>query len=299
MGFYDTLRCHFPLPVAGANEQEFQTKSTPAQLCDAYEIRTDGTLWHQAYEMEDRSDPHAKGLGRFAGMATRVNQRWVPEPMSGELRFYTFRGADIFEFVGEMMSGRLVALTTVTPPGPRQVVAPPAPTSEEPSVAERDALGDRTVYGVVGVQSRLLHYARVEQLLGEKSLHIANPIDLHDRIVAGLPRRTLVQLVEGLTCLQANEVLKALNVRPGAWHRIVAEQTGPVLDPECSARVWSLAETLVQAEEVLGGREDAERWMAAPAIGLNARRPIDLMATPQGTELVKTLLLRMANGVYA
>jgi putative toxin-antitoxin system antitoxin component (TIGR02293 family) len=56
---------------------------------------------------------------------------------------------------------------------------------------------------------------------------------------------------------------------------------------------------LTKATEVLGGKEEAEQWLAAPAIGLDSRRPIDLMATPQGAEMVKTLLDQMAYGVYA
>lgn len=126
MGFYDTLRCHYPLPMAGANEQEFQTKSTPAQVWDDFEIRTDGTLWHQAYDQEDRSDPHATGLGRLAGIATRVNQRWEPEKMTGELRFYTSLEGAWVEFQAEMVSGQMVALTPLSPPGPKQLVERPA-----------------------------------------------------------------------------------------------------------------------------------------------------------------------------
>jgi uncharacterized protein (DUF2384 family) len=34
-------------------------------------------------------------------------------------------------------------------------------------------------------------------------------------------------------------------------------------------------------------------------MGLDSRKPIDLMASQQGAELVKTLLARMAHGVYA
>ena len=45
-------------------------------------------------------------------------------------------------------------------------------------------------------------------------------------------------------------------------------------------------------------RDDAERWLDSPAIGLNSRRPIELMASPQGAELVRTLLDQMAYGVY-
>jgi hypothetical protein len=129
MGLYDTLRCHFPLPVAGAHALEFQTKSTPAQSCDDYELRADGTLWHLAYDQEDRSDPQAKDLDRLVGTATRVNLRWEPEPMSGELRFYTQLEGQWLEFLAEMVSGQMVALTPTSPPGPRQVVAQSATPS--------------------------------------------------------------------------------------------------------------------------------------------------------------------------
>lgn len=141
-------------------------------------------------------------------------------------------------------------------------------------------------------------FAQVEQRLGTRSLRLATPIDVHETLADGLPRSTMVHLVEGLSHLTQDESLRALNVSPRTWHRFKAE---PLLrlDADQSARVWNLAEVLAKAETVLGDRGDAEQWLAAPAIGLNARRPIDLMATPQGAELVKTLLDQMAHGVYA
>ena len=143
-------------------------------------------------------------------------------------------------------------------------------------------------------------YERVVRLLGTTSLHIENPIELHERIARGLPRRTMVYLIESLTFLTLAESFRALNVSSRTWHRIKAakKHAGP-LDADQSARVWNLAEVLSKAEDVLGSREDAEQWLAAPAIGLNSRRPIELLATPQGAELVKTLLDQMAHGVYA
>lgn len=143
-------------------------------------------------------------------------------------------------------------------------------------------------------------YARVESLLGPKSLHIGNPIELHERIAEGLPRRTMVYLIENLTILTLAESFKALNLSSRTWHRIKADkkQSAP-LNADQSARVWNLAEVLTKAEEVFGDREDGEQWLATPAIGLNSRRPIDLLATPQGAELVRTLLDQMAYGVYA
>ncbi len=59
-----------------------------------------------------------------------------------------------------------------------------------------------------------------------------------------------------------------------------------------------MAEILAKAEEVLGSREEAEHWLARPALGLDSRRPTDLMASPQGADLVKTLLEQMEYGVY-
>ena len=87
MGMFDYLRCHYPLPVEGANARLYQTKDLD-DMMDLYEIRADGTLWHEEYDEEDRSDPRAEGLWRFSGMITRVNQRWEPLALTGEVRFY-------------------------------------------------------------------------------------------------------------------------------------------------------------------------------------------------------------------
>lgn len=46
MGMFDYVRCQYPLPVEGANALDYQSKDTPAQLLETYEIRGDGRLWH-------------------------------------------------------------------------------------------------------------------------------------------------------------------------------------------------------------------------------------------------------------
>jgi putative toxin-antitoxin system antitoxin component (TIGR02293 family) len=60
-----------------------------------------------------------------------------------------------------------------------------------------------------------------------------------------------------------------------------------------------LAEILAKATAVLGSQQEAERWLEQPAIGLDQRRPIDLLATPAGTKIVKDFLTRLEFGVYA
>jgi hypothetical protein len=89
MGMFDNVRCKLPLPwpEAADFDAEWQTKDLDCQL-DLYEIREDGTLWHEDYDTEDRSDPNAEGLNRFCGMRTRVNKRWEQMQFEGELCFY-------------------------------------------------------------------------------------------------------------------------------------------------------------------------------------------------------------------
>ena len=89
MGLYDEIRCERELPAPEASGLLFQTKDTPAQFCEQYVIRADGTLWHETYDTEDHSDPKAEGLHALIGCMTRVNQRWEPCLYTGEIRFYT------------------------------------------------------------------------------------------------------------------------------------------------------------------------------------------------------------------
>lgn len=57
-------------------------------------------------------------------------------------------------------------------------------------------------------------------------------------------------------------------------------------------------ELFVFAAKVFGSGEDAQAWMERPAIGLNQRRPIDVMETAEGREAVATYLVRIYFGVY-
>ena len=57
-------------------------------------------------------------------------------------------------------------------------------------------------------------------------------------------------------------------------------------------------EILATATGVLGSREAAERWMEEPAIGLEQRRPSDLLSTSAGADIVRTFLERLQYGVY-
>jgi hypothetical protein len=78
MGMYDDLRCHYPLPVAGANERDYQTKDTPCQYLNKYEITAEGVLRHRVWDADEGLAP-----------------KWIGHPdFIGEIRFYDFKEED-------------------------------------------------------------------------------------------------------------------------------------------------------------------------------------------------------------
>jgi hypothetical protein len=89
MGMFDYVSCKFPLPLPEVQTLAFQTKDFDC-LMDTIELRADGTLWGEDYDIEDHSDPNAESpLGRLAGMMTRANNRPKPfSDFSGVMRFY-------------------------------------------------------------------------------------------------------------------------------------------------------------------------------------------------------------------
>jgi putative toxin-antitoxin system antitoxin component (TIGR02293 family) len=62
--------------------------------------------------------------------------------------------------------------------------------------------------------------------------------------------------------------------------------------------MWQFAGVLAKATKVFGSRHEAELWMERPAIGLDQRRPIDLLETPAGAQVVGTFLGRLEYDVY-
>lgn len=119
MGVFDYIRCKYPLPAKDMQDYPFQTKDTPDPMyLEQYEIREDGSLWFEDYDVEDRSDPNAEGLMRLRGMATRVNKRWKKmDQFTGEIVFYG--GDPWYEFSAYFVNGELQSLIQLSPKPPR------------------------------------------------------------------------------------------------------------------------------------------------------------------------------------
>lgn len=140
----------------------------------------------------------------------------------------------------------------------------------------------------------------ITRLLGGKSVlstGVKNRMSAHDAISRGLPASSVDHLLRSLRQLRSDP---SLEKAVGIGKRTIQRRAGHgLLSPKQSERMWEFAGILSKATTVLGSQALAESWLASPALGLNGRRPLDLITTTTGAELVKELLERMEFGVYA
>jgi putative toxin-antitoxin system antitoxin component (TIGR02293 family) len=140
----------------------------------------------------------------------------------------------------------------------------------------------------------------VEILGGPKVLQCAlrGPLDAHELLLRGIPGAALTHLVENLVVLHDPVSLeKAIGISIRTLQRRKADPSKR-LSQEQSGRIWKFAEILAKATAVVGSRAEAAQWLERPAVGLDGRRPIDLLATTAGTEIIEDHLRRMEYGVY-
>lgn len=156
----------------------------------------------------------------------------------------------------------------------------------KPAPAQADTPELQQVAALLG-GSRVLQHA------------LTGPLDAHEMLVQGLPGTALQHLVDNLLILRKTASLeKAVGMSLRTFQRRRDAPAKP-LNQEQSGRTWKFARILAKATAVLGSQQEAEQWLERPATGLNQRRPIDLLATPAGVELVEDFLQRLEYGVYA
>ena len=138
-------------------------------------------------------------------------------------------------------------------------------------------------------------------LLGGRSVlgsDLDTRLDAHELLLRGLPAAAFDALVDNLVVIDRSaSFYRALgmSLRTHQRHR---DSPAKALSPDQSGRAWKFAEILARAIRVFGSQADAEAWLDRPAIGLDQHRPLDLLATPAGQELVEDTLSRLEYGVY-
>lgn len=173
-------------------------------------------------------------------------------------------------------------------------VRPPAhrPARSSRSRAERAAGGalDETLRAALELMGGQAVFADLPLGLGRTALHHA--------ILEGVPGKALDCLAGNAVLLSPRQVSEAVGVSTRTLRRRKGAPEA-ALSPEQGGRALRFAELLARATSALGGQEAAERWFDTPAMGLDQHKPIDLLATQVGAQLVDEFLGRLEHGVYA
>lgn len=145
------------------------------------------------------------------------------------------------------------------------------------------------------------HLVVTLELLGGHKVFAETPrslLDVHRWVSHGIPSASILYLANAVEPLPSEMLSEALGVSLRTLHRKKGAE-GDTLTVAQGGRTFKFAEVVAKARLVLGSREAAIRWLTSPAMGLDQQKPIDLLATPAGTQLVEELLGRIEHGIYA
>lgn len=123
-------------------------------------------------------------------------------------------------------------------------------------------------------------------------------MEVHEFLVGGLPGRAVSNLRRHCHILVLDAAVEqALGMSLRTVQRFEADKDRQ-LSSEQSSRTWKFAEILARATPVFGSQDAAEKWLSEPARALEGKKPIELLATQPGTQLVEDLLQQIDYGVY-
>jgi putative toxin-antitoxin system antitoxin component (TIGR02293 family) len=130
------------------------------------------------------------------------------------------------------------------------------------------------------------------RVLKRKSLTLE---ELRAQLRTGLPYSALEAVASGFEIGTA-DLVAVLHVPSRTLARRKREKR---LRADESDRLFRLSRIATLAEDVLGSREKAIRWLHQPNRALGSATPLHQLDTELGARQVEDVLLRIAHGVYS
>ncbi len=129
--------------------------------------------------------------------------------------------------------------------------------------------------------------ARIARLL-EADREIANDIDVIEFINGGVSREIIDRVREALG-LEHEEMASILSLSQDGF--------SDHYDANTAERVYKLAELAVYGEELFEDPANLSEWLRAPAKALGYKRPLSLLSSFLGTEMVIRVVVGLEYGV--
>lgn len=138
----------------------------------------------------------------------------------------------------------------------------------------------------------------IEQLLGGSDLighPIRNEMDLYELSKTGLPKKALVNLIQNLG-FTVKSMASLLNVTERTIQR---KNDMDLLDGVTSEQILQVADVYSRGSTVFDSPEGFKQWLAFENKALNNRKPIDLLSSRYGAQMVLDEIGRIENGIIA
>ena len=121
-----------------------------------------------------------------------------------------------------------------------------------------------------------------------------NEIELVDVVAEGIPKATIKHLADRYA-LDIREVIRLLPVTARNLHRYAE---GDRLSEVVTGRLFMLADLFAHGADALG-TDYFRTWLYRPNIGLQHKKPIDILHNEVGINTVDTSLGRIEHGIFA
>lgn len=132
-----------------------------------------------------------------------------------------------------------------------------------------------------------------EELGGEAVLGtgLRSPEDLRDAIRNGFPAGVIAAVMRAVD-LTLDELASSLNLSPRSLQR----RKGSRLSAHESDLLYRLARTMALAEQYIGDRDQAVRWLKRSNRALGGIIPLEVLDTEVGARSIENVLGRIAYG---
>ena len=125
--------------------------------------------------------------------------------------------------------------------------------------------------------------------------HPNTPLDWIELVRGGLPAAALQEILRR-TRLSQSTLSAALSIPARTLARSKREGS---FSPEVSVKIVRFARIAARAEDVFGDAESSLAWLQSPNRSLGGLRPLFLLDTDIGAEMVFDALGRIEHGVFA
>ena len=143
-----------------------------------------------------------------------------------------------------------------------------------------------------------MELSQVSRILGGQKVlgtRLQSRMDLVELANRGLTKDAVSNLTRHLS-LSLKDMAALLPITERSLQRYTSKHH---LNPTVSEQVLQIAEAVARGKEVFGGKDRFLAWANQPSTALSNKRPLDLLGSRFGTDLVLDELGRIEHGIVS